>query len=90
MTALDRMMDAVRGEIDRAQSTYGDYTSTHEALGVLSEEWDELREAVQGDDVEAQCQVAHEDADVADWPADWPQSPTAATFTRRSFKWARK
>jgi NTP pyrophosphatase (non-canonical NTP hydrolase) len=29
-----------------ARDTYGPFTSTHEALGVLCEEWDELREAI--------------------------------------------
>jgi NTP pyrophosphatase (non-canonical NTP hydrolase) len=33
-------------EAEDAARKYGDYTSTHEALGVLIEEMDELREAV--------------------------------------------
>lgn len=40
------MTDQIRAEADRAKARYGDFTSTHEALGVLVEEMDELREAV--------------------------------------------
>lgn len=35
-------------EIAEADRIYGEYTSTHEALGVLSEEFDELRQAIHG------------------------------------------
>ncbi len=42
--------DAIRKEIDReaseAQAKYGDFASMHEAYGVLSEEVDELFDAV--------------------------------------------
>jgi NTP pyrophosphatase (non-canonical NTP hydrolase) len=31
----------------RAQARYGDFASTHEALGVALEEWDELKQAIQ-------------------------------------------
>ena len=37
----------------RAHGRYGDYTSTHEALGVISEEWDELRAAIHANDIPA-------------------------------------
>lgn len=40
------MIDRIQAEADRAKARYGDYTSTHEALGVLVEEMDELREAI--------------------------------------------
>jgi hypothetical protein len=33
---------------------YGAYSSSHEALGVCCEEWDELRAAVHANDLEAQ------------------------------------
>lgn len=39
---------AVRDEAARAQGRYGDFHSTHEALGVLCEEFDELRAAIHG------------------------------------------
>lgn len=36
----------IQKEAQRAQERYGDFTSTHEALGVLTEEMDELKEAI--------------------------------------------
>lgn len=33
-------------EAEKAAAKYGDFTSTHEALGVLVEEFDELRAAI--------------------------------------------
>lgn len=36
-----------------ADARYGNFSSTHEALGVLCEEWDELREAIRSNDAEA-------------------------------------
>jgi hypothetical protein len=41
----------IRAEAATAAERYGDFTSTHEALGVLSEEWDELREAIHANDL---------------------------------------
>jgi len=38
-------------------SKYGDFNSTHEALGVLTEEFDELKDAIRANSIEA---VAHE------------------------------
>jgi hypothetical protein len=38
--------------IGAADSRYGDFASTHEALGVASEEWDELRTAIHANDRE--------------------------------------
>lgn len=37
----------------QAQDTYGNIASTHEALGVASEEWDELRAAIHANDAVA-------------------------------------
>ena len=37
---------AIVAEADRAQARYGPFTSTHEALGVLVEEVDELKQAI--------------------------------------------
>jgi hypothetical protein len=43
-------------ELDRriaaADNRYGAFASTHEALGVCVEEWDELRGAVQSNDLD--------------------------------------
>jgi NTP pyrophosphatase (non-canonical NTP hydrolase) len=36
-----------------AEERYGPFASTHEALGVASEEWDELRDAIRANDIEA-------------------------------------
>ncbi len=44
--------------IEAAERRYGPFTSTHEALGVALEEWDELRAAIQANDqpaIEAEC-----------------------------------
>ena len=36
-----------------ANDKYGSFASSHEALGVASEEWDELRDAVRANDIDA-------------------------------------
>jgi len=38
---------------ERAQDRYGNFASTHEALGVALEEWDELRDAVHSTNIES-------------------------------------
>lgn len=38
--------------IEAAEKRYGQFASTHEALGVASEEWDELRDAIRANDLE--------------------------------------
>jgi NTP pyrophosphatase (non-canonical NTP hydrolase) len=43
--------DSLRFRIDAANRRYGPFSSTHEALGVASEEWDELREAIRSNDL---------------------------------------
>ena len=40
------LLPEVRAEADRAAERYGNFTSTHEGLGVLTEEYHELVEAV--------------------------------------------
>ena len=48
----------VESRIAEAQSRYGDIASTHEALGVATEEWDELRAAIKANalvSVEEEC-----------------------------------
>ena len=50
MRALLQELDA---RIESAAARYGDFASTHEALGVASEEWDELREAIRSNDLQA-------------------------------------
>lgn len=39
--------------IDAADARYGPFASTHEALGVASEEWDELRAAIHANNLTA-------------------------------------
>jgi NTP pyrophosphatase (non-canonical NTP hydrolase) len=46
-------MDHVMNEAIAADDKYGQPASTHEAMGVLLEEFHELREAIQANDVEA-------------------------------------
>ncbi len=48
-----------------AHARYGDFTSTHEALGVLTEEMDELLEAVRSNDLGAVALEARQVAAVA-------------------------
>lgn len=40
------IMTEINQRIADAQTRYGDFASTHEALGVACEEWDELRDAI--------------------------------------------
>ena len=42
----DEIQLEIQKEAQRAQDRYGDFTSTHEALGVLTEEMDELIDAI--------------------------------------------
>lgn len=45
-----------------AAAEYGSFASSHEALGVASEEWDEFRDAIHANDLTA---AAHEAIDLA-------------------------
>lgn len=48
MHTHENWIDEVGLRIGQLDEQYGDYASTHEALGVLIEELDELRAAVRG------------------------------------------
>ena len=48
--------------IETAQARYGKFSSAHEAIGVASEEWDELRDAIHANDLQA---IQHEALDLA-------------------------
>ena len=48
--------------INEASRRYGDFASTHEALGVAVEEWDEFRDAIKANDLSA---IEHECLDLA-------------------------
>lgn len=39
--------------IKSAQARYGDFASTHEALGVALEEWNELQDAIKANAIES-------------------------------------
>lgn len=45
--------DALLAEMVRADASYGPFTSTHEALGVLVEEMAELTDAIRQNDADA-------------------------------------
>ena len=53
---------AIIEEAESAATKYGDFTSTHEAMGVLVEEFDELRAAIHANKLASisreACQVA--------------------------------
>lgn len=60
--AHDDLIYEIEDRITKAKVRYGDFASTHEALGVAVEEWDELRDAIRGN---ALGSVEHECLDLA-------------------------
>jgi len=58
-------INAVAQEANLARLKFGDFTSTHEAMGVLSEEWDELRAAIHANSIQATSREAKQVAAVA-------------------------
>ncbi len=59
---MDDLIYEMEERITAAQVRYGDFASTHEALGVAMEEWDELRDAIRSN---ALASVEHECLDLA-------------------------
>ena len=55
----------VEAEVSRAEARYGNFTSTHEGLGVLLEEFNELADAVRANDLPAVRREAIQVAAVA-------------------------
>jgi NTP pyrophosphatase (non-canonical NTP hydrolase) len=56
--AHDDLIYEMEERAKKAQDTYGHFASTHEALGVACEEWDELRDAIRANklgSVEQEC-----------------------------------
>lgn len=54
----DDILYEIEAVAEKAAGRYGPFTSTHEALAVACEEWDELREAIRSNalsSVEAEC-----------------------------------
>ena len=58
---LSDVLRAIDGRMQRAGKRYGPFASTHEALGVAVEEWDELRDAIRENEIDA---VEHECIDL--------------------------
>jgi len=56
------LYDELEATIAKASKRYGEFASTHEALGVALEEWTELQEAIRANDLPA---VEHECIDLA-------------------------
>ncbi|MCC6271109.1 MAG: hypothetical protein IT190_07515 [Microbacteriaceae bacterium] len=46
-------MTAIIAKAEAAEDRYGPFASSHEALGVACEEWDELRAAIHSNDMDA-------------------------------------
>lgn len=67
--------------IGAATERYGPFASTHEALGVASEEWDELREAIRSNDLDA---IRSEALDLAAVAGDALQSALVLGIPRRA------
>ena len=53
MIALGKSLTAIIAKAEAAVDRYGPFASTHEALGVACEEWDELRAAIHANDLES-------------------------------------
>lgn len=53
MSAVRAVMYDVARLCEQAQDRYGNFSSTHEAMGVALEEWDELRVALRTNDLGA-------------------------------------
>jgi NTP pyrophosphatase (non-canonical NTP hydrolase) len=62
MTTITDKWDILYSEIEGADDKYGPFTSTHEGLGVLAEEYAELIEAIRRNDVDS---IVHEALQVA-------------------------
>lgn len=56
------LIEELETRIFDAARRYGDFASTHEALGVAVEEWDELRDAIKANDP---ADIEHECLDLA-------------------------
>jgi NTP pyrophosphatase (non-canonical NTP hydrolase) len=53
ITQLGTACFMAKQRADAAESKYGPIASTHEAMGVALEEWDEFREAIRSNDIPA-------------------------------------
>lgn len=48
---MDSVLKDIESIIQKSEDKYGSFASTHEAIGVAVEEWDELREAIHLNDI---------------------------------------
>lgn len=58
----DDLIYEMEERIEKAAARYGNFASTHEALGVALEEWDEFRDAIRANKLGS---VEHECLDLA-------------------------
>ena len=82
-SALSGAVTAALQIAHRAERRYGPFTSTHEALGVMAEEWDELRTAVHSNSLDVMAKEAEDVAAAALRFAAACRAPSEA-FARRS------
>lgn len=55
---MDEINNEITDRMERAKARYGKFASTHEAIGVALEEWDELKDAVRSNrlaSIEYEC-----------------------------------
>ena len=50
---MRNILNEISAHIEASQDRYGDFSSTHEALGVALEEWEELKDAVRANALES-------------------------------------
>ena len=50
---MKTILQSIEAEVSRAENIHGQFNSTHEALGVLLEEFDELKDAIRANDLDA-------------------------------------
>lgn len=81
---LRRVILEISTRIESAQARYGDFTSAHEALGVVFEEFDELTEAIRANALESVREEAMDLAAVLIRLAS--QCRTSESLKRRSVK----
>ena len=79
----DTMRD-IQAEAERSAAKYGMFTSTHEALGVLTEEYYELIEAVRANDFAKIWKEAQQVSAVAARLADQSLQDERTPFAKRS------
>lgn len=76
-------MNEISRRMTLAVARYGPFASSHEALGVALEEWDELREAVHANDP---AKIKHECLDLAAVLIRFAEAMDNPAILRRSVK----